>query len=620
MTQYLPEVSSVYMWIVFAIIIVAMISYAFEKIPIETTSLLVILSLLLLFHLPLLQDTHTTPLMDTSDILSGFSSPALISIIALIVIGQGLFYSGALETMTNKLNKLAHYTPLLTITIILLTAMIMSAFLNNTPVVLMTIPIITTIARKHHTPLPSVMMPLSFLCILGGMTTLLGSSTNLLVAGIIAESHLPELSFFSITIPGLFLAIIGAIYVLFIMPYMLKHVRSPKENTDTEQPDISGKQYIFEIFLQENNHLIGTQSIAGIFPEFTQVTLRMVKRYEDTFFPPFDNFTLQARDIVVFTATRPQLTQILSQPEHLLNNLIQRVTHSDDANHLEQSTLAEIVISPGSRMIGQTIYQINFLAETNCHIIGIQRHHRMLRKNLSDVKLNTGDVLLVCGTPQNIQTLPSNRNILLLEWSQTQLPNFAKAWHARIIFMTTVLLVAFNIVPIVTAAIGGAVMMILLGILNILQAIRGVDLRIFFTIATALAMSKALVATGGSSFLVLHFVSIFNTTPLWLTLSAFFLLCAIVTNILTNNATALLFTPIAIGLAEKLSVAPEAFVFAVIFASNCSFATPIAYQTNLLVMGPGNYQFRDFIYVGVPLIILLWIAYTCFAPWYFNLM
>jgi len=228
-------------------------------------------------------------------------------------------------------------------------------------------------------------------------------------------------------------------------------------------------------------------------------------------------------------------------------------------------------------------------------------------------------VLLVLGTTSQVQSLRSNRDVLLLEWSAANLPNFAYSGRARIIFTLTVLAAALGIVPIVIAAVCGAVAMIVSGVLNLRQATRGIDMRIFLIIATALAMSQAMELTGGATYLVGHFINLFGTTSPAVMLSAFFLLCAIITNVLSNNATAVLFAPIALGLAGDLNVAPEAFVFAVIFAANCSFATPIAYQTNLLVMTPGNYQFRDFMRAGIPLIGLLWIAYSLFAPWYFGL-
>ncbi len=177
----------------------------------------------------------------------------------------------------------------------------------------------------------------------------------------------------------------------------------------------------------------------------------------------------------------------------------------------------------------------------------------------------------------------------------------------------------FNLVPIVVAALVGAVAMVISGVLNVRQATRGFDLRIYVVVTAALAMAQAMLITGGAGFVAGNFLALFEGAAPAIILSAFFLLCAIITNILSNNATAVLFTPLAISLSTALNVDPMAFILAVIFAANCSFATPIAYQTNLLVMTPGNFRFTDFMRAGIPLIVLLWLTYSLFAPWYFGL-
>lgn len=611
--------NDIYMWLTFGVIIAAMVSYALEKLPLEITSLAILVALLLIFHIPQLIDAPNAPDISPTDILAGFGNPALIAVIALLVMGQGLFRSGAIEGATERFASLAGKSPRLALSLIMLMAMLASAFLNNTPVVLMCIPILAAVAGKVGLAPPRVMMSLSFICILGGMTTLIGSSTNLLLAGSVAadpNNSMGEIGFFDFTVPGMMLAAIGAIYVLFIMPLLLRGIEKAEDDDKTDQ---SGKQYIVEVRLRSDDSLVGAQPVAGFFTELTGMTLRMVERSGETFLPPFENLTLQAGDTLVMAATRRQLTDALSNADHPLASFARSAPQSADiSGDAATPTLAEVVIAPGSRMQARTIYQTGFHFETGCQVLGVQRRSRMLRQNLRDIRLEAGDVLLVLGMSQQIQALRSNRNVLLLEWSAANLPDFTHANKARVIFILTVLAAAFNIVPIVTAATAGAAAMILSGALNIRQAVRSIDGRIILTIAAALGMATALTQTGGSRYFVMQFLTLFENAPAWAVLSAFFLLCAVTTNILSNNATAVLFAPIALELSGRLGVAAEPFVFAVIFAANCSFATPIAYQTNLLVMSPGNYQFRDFIRAGLPLIILLWISYTILAPWYFN--
>ncbi len=603
------------MWGTYFIILLGMVSYALEKIALEVTSLCVLIALLVLFHLPALITPETQSLISPVDLLAGFGNPALIAVIALLVMGQGLFQSGAIEGETERFMSLTSNSQLFALTLLFILAMIASAFLNNTPVVIMCIPIVSALANRVKLASPRVMMPLSFICILGGMTTLIGSSTNLLVAGAVEESGLLKINFFSITYPGLLLAFIGSLYVLLVMPYFLKNINEAK--TDESQ-ELSGKQYIVEFRLKSDNALIGAKPVAGFFPEITGMTLRSVERRAKAMLPPFEGFELEAGDTLVLAATRRQLTEALSALEHPLSDFGASVSASEKDATGETPTLAEVVIAPGSRMQARTIYQTGFRFETGCRALGVQRRSRMMRQNLKDIRLEPGDVLLVLGTTKQIQGLRSNRDVLLLEWSASNLPNFAHANQARLIFGVTILLAALNIVPIVTAALAGAAAMIVSGVLNIRQAARGVDMRIFLTIGVALAMSTAMAKTGGAVYLATSFITLFENFNPWIILSAFFLLCALVTNILSNNATAVLFTPIALSLSNSLAMPVEAFVFAVIFAANCSFATPFAYQTNLLVMTPGNYQFKDFLRCGLPLIFIIWLTYSLFAPWYFH--
>lgn len=602
------------MWGTYAIIAVAMVSYALEHIALEVTSLFVLIGLLVMFHIPTWINPQTPAVIGPVELLAGFGNPALIAVIALLVMGQGLFQSGAIEGETERFLSLTANHQFFALTLLFMLAMVASAFLNNTPVVLMCIPILTALAGRARLAPPSVMMPLSFICILGGMTTLIGSSTNLLVAGAVAESGLMKIEFFTITVPGLLLAVTGAVYVLFVMPYLLKNIDAAETDDSRDQ---SGKQYIVEFRLRGGDSLVGATPVAGFFTDISGMTLRSVERRGQTILPPFEEFALEAGDTLVMAATRRQLTEALSTPGHPMSDLATSMTTQDTESSGETPTLAEVVIAPGSRMQSRTIYQTGFRFETGCRVLGVQRRSRMLRQNLRDIRLEAGDVLLVLGTSKQVESLRSNRDVLLLEWSAANLPNFAHATQARVIFGVTILLAALNILPIVTAAVAGAAVMIISGVLNIRQAARGVDMRIFLTIGAALAMSTAMAQTGGAMYLATSFINLLDGFNPWVILSAFFLLCAVTTNILSNNATAVLFTPIALNLSQSLSMPVEAFIFAVIFAANCSFATPIAYQTNLLVMTPGNYQFKDFVKCGLPLLIIIWLTYSVFAPWYF---
>jgi di/tricarboxylate transporter len=614
--------TSLQMWLTFGVVLIAIILYSLDRWSLEMISTGIVVALITLFYFLPVEDPETgLNLLSPQAMLSGFANPALITIISLLIIGQGMYQSGALEYPTRQLTRLTGDRPQLTMFIILLIVIVVSAFLNNTPVAVMFIPIMSAIAARAEIPVSKVMLPLSFMCILGGMTTLIGSSTNLLVAQTAHYSAVDPaqkaqlvIGFFDFTLPGLLLAAVGGIYVLLIMPRLLPI----RESLSGELVGSSGRQYIAQIDLSPSHPLVGKRAVAGLFPDLKDMTVRMIQRRAQALLPPFEDVELQNGDAVIVAATRKVLTDVLASKPKFLSGMID---HKEDPSRRggQALSLIEAVVAPGSRMSGRTIQQIGFRYQTGCIVLGIQRHSRMIRERMNDIRLEPGDVLLIFGTQRNIVGLRANRDILPLEWSTEELQDIAYAFRARMIFGITILAAAAGIIPIVLAAILGAMGMVGLGCLNIHQAARAFDRRIYLLVGAALAMGTALEYTGGAMYLAQSLVAVFSLASNAILLSAFFLLVALMTNVLSNNATAVLFTPIAISIAAQTGVEPRAYVFAVIFAANCSFATPMSYQTNLLVMGPGHYQFIDYVKAGIPLIIILWITFSIFAPWYFAI-
>lgn len=605
------------MVITFLVIGAAIISYALERLTLEITSIATLGALLLLFHF-MPGDAQIAP----ERLLAGFADPALMTILALLVLGQGLFHTGALEVPASHLVAFAKGRPKRVIGAAMVIVAVVSAFLNNTPVVVIFIPIMVALAEQMDASPSKVMMPLSFIAVLGGMTTLIGSSTNLLTAGVANKLGLGPIEFFDFVIPGAVLASVGMVYCLFILPRLL-----PDRSADTDEiVGAAGRQFIAQIEIGWDHPLIGKAPVAGMFRDLPDMTVRMIQRREQAVLPPFDDVKLIPGDVVILATTRKALEAVLARSPEVLGSIVEDAAsispmQSQKANPEDQGLeriVAEAVIAPGSRMIGRNLEQIGLRYQTGCITLGIQRRSRMIRTNMNDIRLEPGDVLLVVGKRTNVQNLRNNKDLLLLEWSTSELPSRELASRAGLIFAAVVASAATGLVPIVVAAILGAAAMIGTGCLNIRQASRAIDRRIFLIVGTALAMGTALMETGGAGYLANGLVILLGDAPVPVILSAFFLLVAVMTNVLSNNATAVLFTPIGVSLAYSLQVDPMLFVYAVIFAANCSFATPMAYQTNLLVMGPGHHTFADFMRGGTPLIILLWLVYSFFAPWYYG--
>ena len=609
----LSLVASWQMWATFGIVLITVWLYIREKFSIEAISIGVILALLFFFHF--FSPNAANP-VDSATLLSGFAAPALIAIMALLVVGQGMFQTGALEGPIMTINNALDRSPRRTLAMVFGIAFGVSMFMNNTPVVVMFIPVLSAMSSRLRQAASRYMMPLSFICILAGMTTLIGSSTNLLVNDVLQRTTDMSLGFFTQFGPGIILAAVGAIYIIFTAPILLpERLSLEKEVSD------AGRQYIAQIRITQNHPLINATPIAGLYPALKNVTVRMIQRGEHALLPPFEN-ELHAGDILIVAATRKSLSQLLSTDSEYLEGMLNIAGFHDESKTSESSdtiVVSEVVIAPGSRMIGRNIEQIGFRRQTGCLVLGIQRRSRMIRKRMLDIRLEAGDVLLLFGYEADVSALRNNRDLLLLDWSTAELPDIRKSFFARLIFTGTILAAASGIVPIEIAALSGALGMIASGCLNVRQAVRALDMRIFLLIGAAFAMGLALEYTGGAAYIGTKVVEVFQPFGNHILLAAVFLIIALLTNIISNSASALLFAPIALAISLQTGIDPIAMVLTVIFAANCSFATPIAYQTNLLVMGPGRYNFADFAKFGVPLIFVIWITFTLIAPVFFQL-
>jgi len=595
-------------WATLAIIAGAVYLYFREKFSIETISIGVMSVLLIFFHFFAPSGSEG---LDSASLLSGFAAPALIAIMALLVVGQGMFHTGALEAPISKLSGLLDKRPRQALALVFLIAFSVSMVMNNTPVVVMFIPILTVMASRLKVSGSMFMMPLSFLCILAGMTTLIGSSTNLLVNDVLQRTTDMSLEFFTQTGPGLILAGVGAAYIIIFAPILLPRRKSLENELSNE-----GRQYIAQIRVSAGHPLEGASTIAGMIPQLKNVTIRMIQRDEHSFLPPFD-VTLQTGDILIVATTRSSLSNLLASDPQYLKGMLNIAGFHDESKTTESNdtiVVSEAVIAPASRMIGRNIEQIGFRRQTGCLVLGIQRRSRMIRKRMLEIRLEAGDVLLLFGYESDMKALRSNRDLLLLEWSTSELPDIRKATLAQLIFGGTVITAATGILPIEIAALTGAISMIAAGCLNVRQAVRALDMRIFLLIGAAFAMGLAMERTGAAAYIAQASVDLFLPFGPHILLMALFLIVALMTNIISNSATALLFAPIALSISQQTGIDPVTVVLTVIFAANCSFATPIAYQTNLLVLGPGRYNFKDYVKFGFPLIILLWLTYSLLLP------
>ncbi len=603
------------MWATLAIILAAIVLYASERLPMEIISLGVVVGLILVFEFAPLNLSGAAPL-NSQTLLAGFANPALAAVMSLMVLGQGIFQSGAMERPTKMLLEVYNKRKSLTLAAVFGIAYVSSGFLNDTPVVVIFLPIVAALAARGDVPASKLMMPLSFIALFGGMTTIIGSSTNVLAAGVFHSSTGEEIGFFDLTPMALVIGATGIFYLATAGRFLLPK-RTPEGFANTRD----NKQFIAQFEITRDNSLVGKGPVAGLFPDLPEVTVRMVQRREKVILPPFEDFRFSPGDTVIIAATRIALTNLLKERREILSDVIAEIGVEDEAQSAPGSSLnlVEAIVTPGSRLIGRTVAQVGFHAQTNCVILGVERRSRMIRAQMNTIRLEAGDVLLILGRADDIRSLRADRDLLVFEWSMIGIPNAEHGPRAALIFGLVVVASASGLAPIAVAAMTGVVAMLATGCLNIRQAARAFDRRIYLLIGASLAMGLALEETGGAQLLGSGLASLAGHLGPAALLSLVFILSALLTNILSNNATAVLFIPVAVSAAQQVGMDPLPLALTVIYGANCPFATPIGYQTNLLVMTPGHYKFRDYMIVGGPLIIVLWIVYSFTAPIYFGL-
>lgn len=621
------------MWVTLGLTVAVLILYVTEWLSLELTSLLLLCALLVLFQFFPLLDEGGHSIINYSDLIKGFANSALITVLALLVVGEGLVQTGALDGIAQAIGDTKIH-PIFAIAIVLLTVTILSAFMNNAPVVVIFIPIMQALAKKSATSSSRILMPLSFAAIIGGSTTLIGSSTNLLVSDTLIGMGHRGITFFELTPIGLMLGGIGFVYVAFIAPRLLP------DNPSLVNSMAHGKHFISQITVPKNSTLIGEKASAGQFQSLPEdITVRMVQRKDVVFYPPFDELELQAKDLLIVTATRNAITetaarhpgifkneQVEVHPSPALNEETEEKPSKKETSKAEKNAvnpntdflLIEGMVGPSSKLIGRNIEQIAFYKKYKCDVLGIQRRSRMIKSRLMNIRLEAGDTLLIKGEEKNLNIMRAERDLVVLSGTTMPLPKLHKAARAAAIFAIAIGLSAIGVVPILISSVVAATAMILFGVLNIHQAGRAMDKKIILIISASLALGTALNDTGGAEFIASLMLSALGEVDPAVVVSLFFLLIALMTNVLSNNACAVLFTPIAFNLAEKMGLDPMILVITVVFAANCSYASPIGYKTNLLIMGPGQYKFGDFAKVGLPLLIIIWLSYSFIAPIYWG--
>lgn len=591
--------------------VVALILFTRERIPLETSSLAVLVLLALGFSLfPYTNDEGE--ILDPISFYSGFGHEALIAVCGLMVAGYGIVRTGALDPVGRWLAKLWSVSPTLSILITLVVSALLSAVVNNTPIVVLLLPIMLNVAIRTKNSPSAILMPMGLATLLGGMTTTIGTSTNLLVVSVASDMGLERMGMFSFFLPAIMAGSIGILYLWLIAPRIL-----PNRTPSLE--DSAPRIFTAHLHIAEGSFADGKTLTEIIEKTEGSIQVAGIRRTESTFTVPLPDAKIKAGDRLLVRDTPAKLKDFERTLGATLYSGGHEVTQdnplSDDQQHL-----AELVIDRGSPMIHRTLNEAHFSDVYQLVTLAIHRKGKVLEsmpQGIARTPLRLGDVLLVQGSNENIEEVKRRGHFLVLD-ATTELPSTKYAPRAVAIMAVTILLAALGIVPISISAVAGSLAMVLTNCLKWQDIQRALSAQVILIVVASLALGSALTQTGATEYVAHQFVVLTDGMSGRVIFSGLMLLMAVLTNIVSNNAAAVIGTPIAISIANEVGLPPEAFVLAVLFGANMSYATPMAYQTNLLVMNAGGYTFMDFVKAGVPLTLIIWASFSFIIPFMYG--
>ena len=578
--------------------LVAVFLFTREKLRLETTSLFVLITILVWFEFFAIELNGVR--VRAPDFLAGFGNEAMITISVLMIVTKSLESTGALQPIGHVLAQLWSVRPKLAFLATLLTAAGLSMFLNNTPVVAAVLPLLVAVSLQAGISPSGILMPVGFATIVGGMATTIGTSTNLLVVGIASDLGMRDLQMFDFAMPVFAVGGIAILFLWLIAPRMLPDRRPPL--TDIEPR-------VFESRLNiEPGSFADGKPLKDVLARCKGIKVTRIERGE---------ITLSRMPLVVLKEGDKlhvsDTPENLKEYERLLGATLlaadSKESVSSDHPLESDEHVAEVVVTSGSVLERNTLDSTRLLSTYGLIPLALHRPGipQRTEEALGGVTLEAGDVILVQGAPRALERLHRSGSLLVLD-GRIHLPRTTRASLSMIIMVGVVVVAATGLMRISVAASVGLALMILTNCLTWREAVGAMDRRIVMVIVASLALGLALMATGATEYLASLYVAAAGGLSPALILAGFILLMALLTEIVTNNAIAVLGTPIAISVATQLGVSPEPFVIGLLYGANMSYIIPVGYQTNLLVMSAGGYTFSDFARVGLPLQIIMWLG------------
>ena len=586
--------------IVLGIITLMFVLFVKEIFPLDVTALVVLIIFLVIGNLTL------------EEAISGFSNQAVITIAVLFILSHALQKSGILEYGVVRLNKLTERSKLLGLTVFLITVAFASAFVNNTAIVAIFIPITIRLAQKYNLSPSKLLIPLSYIAIMGGTLTLVGTSTNLLVNSIYVNTTMAEpLGMFEFSRYGIFILLIGLLYIIFAVPFILPS--RTVTSSLTQSYHMGG--YLTELKVAEESPMVGRTFMERSINKNYDITVLDIIREGMVISKNIRNTIIHPGDVLF---VRGSLENFLRMKE------VEKVTMLTDEKLTQaelihdDNTLVECLLTQQSELVGKSLMEINFRRRFGSFILAIRREGAILRRKIAHVMLRAFDTLLVYGPRDKIKELSETGNFIVLGEIEATLQKNRFWWVSLVVIISAVFLAALGLVPILKGALVGMIILLVLRVISTNEAYQTINWQVIVLIAALIPIGIVIQKSGTSEWLATamnNLVEQFDPAlrPVVM-VSLIYLMTMMLTEMASNAATAIIMTPIAISAAMQIGLDPKPFILSVCFAASASFITPIGYQTNLMVYGPGGYKFSDYVKVGLPLAISLWIMATFLIP------
>lgn len=582
---------------------VAFFLFTRERIPIPLTSLLVIAALALGLHVFPYRGPDGA--LDPRQIFSAFGHEALVAICCLMILGRALMVTGALEPVARLLARLWAFNRHLALLAILAIAMFLSAFINDTPVVVVMMPVAIGLAMRASGSPAKMLMPMNHAVVVGGMVTTIGTSTNLLIVSLAHDLGAPPIHIFEFAPHVIGPALLALAYLWLVAPRLL-----PERGGAF--PGQAPRRFDAVLYVGPRSRARG--KVLGRVRRWTgnKMVVQRVQRGA-SLLAAADDLRLLEGDRLLVNDTSAYLKEYESSLRATLYDA-DRVDRLPPERHpllAQDQQLVEVVITEESPLHHRTLRETRFVERFGVMILAMYRpaDESSLAGEIADRELRTGDVLLVQGPPERIATLKGEGAALVLDGT-LDLPRTRKAPVAVTIMAGVVMLAAFGVLPISIASLLGVLALIVTGCLQLESLGRGISAEVVLVVVASLALGRAITATGGANLLAGGFMSVASGLSPQAVLAAVMIFLGILTNFVSNNAAAAIGTPVALAIAQQIGAPPEPFILATIVGCNLSFATPMGYQTNVLIMQPGGYVFRDFVRVGGPLVVLMIVAFS----------